>query len=102
MTDLTTQNSALIPGSLPPVMPLGQVVQTAVIAAGRSEHTRRSYMTSIGQFFQYLSDELHIDPPLAEPDTDGRKTLWLFRGDSRALLPITPSLLDGFRHWLQV
>lgn len=101
MSELTTQNNALVPGGQPPIQPLGEVVHTAVIAAGRSSHTRRSYLTSIGQFFQYMSHKLNIDPPIAEPDTVGRKTMWAFRGDNRVLSHITPSLLDGFRTWLE-
>ena len=101
MSELTTQPNALIPDTQSPIQPLGDLVHNAVIAAGRSPHTRRAYQTSIGQFFQYLSQAQNITPPLAEPETNGRKTIWAFRGDSRILLHITPSLLDGFRTWLE-
>lgn len=99
MTNLTTRNRPA-PAFNPPILPLGRVVQTAVIAAGHSKHTRRSYVTSIGQFCQYLSGELGISPPLAEPERDGRRTRWAFRQDSRVLGHISPSMLDGFRQWL--
>ncbi|KAA3664104.1 MAG: hypothetical protein DWQ04_07430 [Chloroflexi bacterium] len=80
---------------------LGAVILVAVTAAGISEHTRRSYQTSLGQFFSYISEVFNIDPPLAEPEPDGRRILWAFRGDASILRHITPAHLDGFRTWLQ-
>jgi len=85
----------------PALQPLGAVVLTAITAAGISEHTRRSYQTSIGQFFAFLSETLGLDSPLAEPEPDGRRILWAFRGDAFVLHHITPAHLDGFRTWLQ-
>lgn len=98
---ITAHTSPLDPFIPSPLHPLGTVILTAVTAAGISEHTRRSYQTSLGQFFTYLSEVLNIDPPLAEPEPDGRRILWAFRGNADILRHVTPTLLDGFRTWLQ-
>ncbi|KAA3661613.1 MAG: hypothetical protein DWQ04_15995 [Chloroflexi bacterium] len=85
----------------PPRQSLGAIILTAITAAGISEHTRRSYQTSLGQFFAFLGETLELDFPLAEPEPDGRRILWAFRGDATILHHITPAHLDGFRTWLQ-
>jgi integrase len=81
-------------------LPLGVLVHTAVTAASRSEHTRRSYKTGLGQFFAYLGAALGTDRPLAQPGKNGRATVWAFRGTAEIVTHISPSLVDGFRAWL--
>jgi integrase len=80
--------------------PLGELVQAAVTAAGRSSHTRRAYQTSIGQFLQYMSGVLDTARPLAESGQDGRRTVWTYRGTAEVLRHVMPSHIDGFRSWL--
>lgn len=85
--------------------PLGEVVNAALEAAGRSAHTRRAYQTAIGLFLQHLDRERgHLLPvpdwrPLAESLAEGRQTVWTFRGPAAVLRVVDAGLLDGFRAW---
>lgn len=81
--------------------PLGDLVNMAVIVASNSKNTRRAYRQSIGQFFQYLSEVLGTERPIAETTKEGRKTVWLYRGTAAILKHLTPSVLDGFTVWLE-
>ena len=86
--------------------PLGELVDATLSAAGRSEHTRRAYLTAIGLFLAFLDTqrgavipaELAVTwRPFARASEDGRRTAWNFNGPAAVLRLVDPSLLDGFR-----
>ena len=84
--------------------PLGQVVMATLQAAARSDHSRRAYRTGIGYFLQFLGGALdNAVPaewrPLAEPTSEGRRTVWAYRGSAAVLRLVQPGHLDGFRAW---
>lgn len=88
--------------------PLAEIVTAALIASGRSEHTRRSYRTAIGLFLQHLDGERsHLLPrdlardwrPFASAETVGRQVVWEVRPPAVVLRLVDASVVDGFRAW---
>jgi len=86
--------------------PLGELVDATLAAAGRSEHTRRAYLTAAGLFLSYLDATrgdvipAELAPawrPFALAGEDGRRTVWTFNGPAAVLRLVDPSVLDGFR-----
>jgi len=83
--------------------PLASVVKATLAAAGRSEHTRRAYLTAAGQFLAWLDgdlgDSLPDDwRPLAELHEVGRQTVWEFGTTPAAVLwLVKPATLDTWR-----
>ena len=83
--------------------PLADVVKATLAAAGRSEHTRRAYLTAAGQFLAWLDkdlgDSLPDDwRPLAESHKVDRQTVWEFGTTPAAVLwLIKPATLDTWR-----
>lgn len=86
--------------------PVGELIEATLIAAGRSDHTRRSYRTGISLFLQFLEQERgDLLPPAADawrpfaaPAT-GRygKTEWSYRAPAGVLRLVDAALLDRFR-----
>ena len=80
--------------------PLHEVIKATLAAAGRSAHTRRSYLTAIGQFLTWLdreqSDGLPEEwRPFAAAIQDGRRTAWDFgRTPAAVLWLVNASVLD--------
>ncbi|MBT7082543.1 MAG: site-specific integrase [Chloroflexi bacterium] len=87
--------------------PLAELVNATIqAAAGDSEHTARAYQHGIGLFLQFLSerhsDRLPTDwQPLALATTEGRRTVWEFRGYAAVLRLVSAALVDEFAGWLQ-
>ncbi len=83
--------------------PLDEVIKATLAAAGRSVHTRRAYLTAIGQFLVWLDRERSEGlpdawRPFAAPVQDGRRTAWDFGGTPAAVLWLAnASALDGWR-----
>ncbi len=85
--------------------PLDGVVKTTLAAAGRSEHTRRTYLTAIGRFLAWLdeerSDGLGLPEtwrPFAACVQDGRRAAWDFGETPAAVLwLVNASALDRWR-----
>lgn len=86
--------------------PLQELVDVTLAAAGRSEHTRRAYLTAAGLFLSYLDDARgDVIPaelaaawrPFAARGQDGRRAVWAFNGPAAVLRLVDPSSLDGFR-----
>lgn len=87
--------------------PLADLVNSALTACSKSQHTRRSYTTGIGMFLQFLEEEhrSHLPVewlPLAENRMDGKKTVWAFsRCPSAVLRIVDASLLDTYAAYRQ-
>lgn len=86
--------------------PIGELVEDTLVAAGRSDHTRRSYRTGISFFLQFLEAERgQLLPPAAatwRPFAEaaaGRygKTEWTYRAPAGVLRLVDAALLDRFR-----
>jgi len=86
--------------------PLQELVDATLTAAGRSDNTRRAYLTAAGLFLSYLDGargdvipaELAVAwRPFAVPGQDGRRATWAFNGPAGVLRLVDPSVLDGFR-----
>jgi|GEM_PF-2570951 len=86
--------------------PLAELVDATLSAAGRSEHTRRAYLTAAGLFLTYLDTARGaVIPaelaaawrPFAIPGQDGRRATWAFNGPAAVLRLVDPSIVDGFR-----
>ncbi len=80
--------------------PLSDQVEATIQAAARSEHSRRSYITGVGLFLQYIDRALGGRFKLAAVSAEGGTTRWAFRGQVNVLRLIEPSHLSGFRSWL--
>lgn len=104
MTDLITYQEISVLTPPKPVLassisevdfsrPLGELVNAAVIAAGRSSHTRRAYRQSIGQFLIYcqLADAMY-QHFAADCASDLRQNVPLFRLRLNAPIVINPPL----------
>jgi integrase/recombinase XerD len=88
--------------------PMADLVLAALQSAGRSEHTRRAYLTAIGLFLQFLDQERGdlLPPALADewrpfslPRREGRRTIWEYHCQAAVLRLVDASLLDAFRSW---
>lgn len=88
--------------------PVAEVVEAALTAAGRSEHTRRAYRTAVCLFLQHLDQERgHFLPeararvwrPFATRDSNGRRAAWELRPPAVVLRLVDASVVDGFRAW---
>lgn len=83
--------------------PLDEVIKATLAAAGRSEHTRRAYLTAIGQFLTWLDRERSEGlpkewRPFAATVQDGRRTAWDFGQTPAAVLwLVNASALDSWR-----
>lgn len=87
--------------------PLDEVIKATLAAAGRSAHTRRSYLTAIGQFLAWLDREQSEGlpeewRPFAAAIQDGRRTAWDFgRTPAAVLWLVNASVLDSWRLTLE-
>lgn len=86
---------------------LANLIETTLTAAARSTATRRTYQTAIGLFLQFL-DQKQGDQipekyqpwrPFATATTVNGKTVWEIRASAVVLQLVTPTVLEGFRHW---
>ena len=86
--------------------PISKLVDAAIIAAGRSVHTQRSYRTGISLFLQFLDAERgDLLPPEAAAwrpfatATTGAygKTTWFYNAPAGVLRLVDAALLDRFR-----
>jgi integrase/recombinase XerD len=83
--------------------PLADVVKAALAAAGKSENTRRGYLTAFGQFLTWLDGERGSDlpqdwRPLARASKDGKRTAWDFgETPAAALWLVDAAALDTWR-----
>ena len=84
--------------------PLANLVRATLTAsADKSDETRRSYTTGIGQFLSWLGeDQPHMIPvewqPLAEQAIDGRQRPWIFSTSAQAVVLriITAATVDNW------
>ena len=85
--------------------PMGEVVSACIAAAaGDSENTQKAYFTGIGLFLAFLGRELadYLPPewqPLAEAGTEGRRTIWTYRGPAAVLRRVYAGTIDRFIAW---
>jgi integrase len=86
--------------------PIADLIEAALLAAGHSDHTRRSYRTGISLFLQFL-DAARGDllppaaaawRPFAQATTGPQgKTIWTYHAPAGVLRLVDAALLDAFR-----
>jgi len=97
---ITTQQSQELARPIAETMPLAELFARFIVATSeRSENTARAYQTGAGMFLQWLGDQYGQE--LAQPSKEGRKTVWVIRGDVQPLQDIDLATLDLYRAFLR-